>query len=293
MDRSQIEQIRRFNRLVTLRAGALDGHYLGRNRSLGQARLLFEIGPDGADIRDLRERLGLDSGYASRLLRALAAQGLIVVESDAADRRRRRAKLTEKGEAERAAYDATSDELARSLLSRLKDGERERLAKAMAEVERLLTAATLTISEESADDADVRHCVEAYYRELDQRFDGGFDPTGGGYAGTASAYDEQIVYLVARMDGRTMGCGMLKALDAETGEIKRMWVAPEARGLGLSRRLLEALETKARGLGMRRIRLDTNRTLTEAQALYDKTGYRRIAPYNDNSYADFWFEKDL
>ena len=80
MDRSQIERVRSFNRLVTLRTGALNGSYLGRGRPLGQARLLFEIGAEGGDMRRLRKRLGLDSGYMSRLLKSLATQGLVAVE---------------------------------------------------------------------------------------------------------------------------------------------------------------------------------------------------------------------
>ena len=108
MDHSQIERIRSFNRLVTRRTGALNGSYLGRGRPLGQARLLFEIGSNGDDVRRLRELLGLDSGYMSRLLKSLAAQGLVAIKDDPVDRRRRNVTLTAKGRAERAAYDALS-----------------------------------------------------------------------------------------------------------------------------------------------------------------------------------------
>ena len=121
-----LEQVRSFNRAVTIRTGALDDSYLGRGRPLGQARLLFEIGPGGCDIRSLRERLGLDSGYASRLLKSLEAEGLITAESDADDRRRKVLTLTAKGLAERAAYDTLSDNLARSLLDALSATQRSR-----------------------------------------------------------------------------------------------------------------------------------------------------------------------
>lgn len=290
MDTSQIERVRSFNRLVTQRAGALDGSYLGRGRPLGQARLLFEIGSSGGDLRRLRERLGLDSGYASRLLKSLAAQGLVAVQSDPADRRRRNVALTAKGRVEHAAYDTLSDELARSVLKPLNAPQRDRLLAAMAEVEALMTAASVTIGVEPADSEDARQCVEAYYRELDARFEHGFDPGSGGYGGAAA---EAGCFLLARLEGRPVGCGMVRALDADTGEIKRMWIAPGMRGLGLSRRLLAALEDQARALGLTRVRLDTNRALAEAQSLYRKAGYREIARYNDNSYADHWFEKTL
>jgi len=291
MEKPFIEQVRSFNRAVTIRTGALDDSYLGRGRPLGQARLLFEIGPDGSDIRTLRERLGLDSGYASRLLKSLEAEGLIALDSDAGDRRRRLVRLTARGLAERAAYDALSDDLAQDLLGSLSAAQRDRLVAAMAEVERLMNAASVVIAPEPEDSRDAQQCVAAYYAELDRRFEGGFDPGNGGYAGKPA--EASGLFLVARLHGRAVGCGALKPLDASTAEIKRMWVAPDARGLGVARRLLEALEDHARQAGMRRIVLDTNRSLAEAQALYRKAGYRDIERYNDNAYADFFFEKEL
>lgn len=292
MDKSPIEQVRSFKRAVTLRTGALDDSYLGRGRPLGQARLLFEIGPDGIDIGTLRERLGLDSGYASRLLRALERAGLVAVERDGKDRRRRIAKLTASGLAERQAYDALSDDLARSTLEALNERQRNRLVAAMADVERLLAAASITIVEEPDDSEDAKRCVAAYYAELDRRFEGGFDPNNGGYGNTGKA-QERGLFLIARLHGRAVGCGAMRLLDTTTAEFKRMWVAPDLRGLGLSRRLLDALETEAQRIGATRVILDTNRSLAEAQALYRKAGYRETECYNDNSYADFWFEKLL
>src|SRR5271156_6679380 len=111
MDESQLRQIRRFNRLVTRRVGALETNYLRRGRPLAEARLIFEIGADGVDVRTLRARLGLDSGYLSRLV--------IAVAKDGGDGRRHRVNLTRKGGAERAAYDRLSDRLAASMLEKL------------------------------------------------------------------------------------------------------------------------------------------------------------------------------
>src|SRR5262245_27409320 len=103
-----VEQVRRFNRFVVQRVGALDDSFLGTHRPYGAARLLWEIGPDGCEVRALRQRLGLDSGYASRQLRALEADGLLRVEPSAADRRVRRVTLTKAGRAQRAALDRRS-----------------------------------------------------------------------------------------------------------------------------------------------------------------------------------------
>src|SRR5262245_21967356 len=107
-----VAEVRRFNRVVTQRVGALNEAYLSRGRPLGQDRVLWEIGPDGCDVRSLRARLDLDSGYLSRLLRSLEGDGLVRVEPSDADARVRIARLTPEGTAEREVLDGRSDELA-------------------------------------------------------------------------------------------------------------------------------------------------------------------------------------
>jgi GNAT superfamily N-acetyltransferase len=98
-------------------------------------------------------------------------------------------------------------------------------------------------------------------------------------------------FVIARLDGQPIGCGALKVTDRRIGEIKRMWVAGCARGLGVGRRILEALEQLAREFGLTILRLETNRTLHEAQALYRTSGYREVPPFNSEPYAHHWFEK--
>ena len=99
MDESQLQSVRRFNRLVTQRVGALEVDYLRRGRPLAEARLIFEISADGVDVLDLRSKLGLDSGYLSRLLRSLERAGLVRVGRSRLDRRVRIARLTRSGSA--------------------------------------------------------------------------------------------------------------------------------------------------------------------------------------------------
>ena len=101
------------------------------------------------------------------------------------------------------------------------------------------------------------------------------------------------VFVIARLGGRPIGCGSLRRKDRRVGEIKRLWVSSDARGLGVGRRILEALETNAWDFGLRTLRLDTNRSLTEAQALYRKCGYVEVEAFNDEPYAHHWFEKKL
>jgi DNA-binding MarR family transcriptional regulator/GNAT superfamily N-acetyltransferase len=293
MEKDQLQQIRRFNRLVTQRVGALEANYLSRGRPLGEARLIFETGRDGVDVRALRLKLGLDSGYLSRLLQSLERQGLIAVKRGIGDGRRRRVSLTRKGRVERAAYDRLSDQLAASMLEPLDAAQRSRLAAAMGEVELLIRAASVEIAAEPPDSADARSCLDAYFREIAARFEGGFDPTSDNSARAGEMTPPSGLFIVARLDGEPVGCGGLKRTDMATGEIKRVWTTPPARGMGIARRMVRTLEATARDYGLKTLRLDTNRALKEAHALYRKEGFREIARFNDNPYADHWFEKRL
>jgi DNA-binding MarR family transcriptional regulator/GNAT superfamily N-acetyltransferase len=293
MPSDMVGQVRRFNRTVTQRIGALSDAYLSRDRPLGQARLLWEIGPEGSDVRLLRSRLDLDSGYLSRLLRSLENDGLIVVEQSGTDGRVRTARLTARGLAERAVLDRRSDDLAASILGPLSPRQRARLVTSMAEVERLLVASAVQVSACDPRHPDARFCLRAYFRELANRFDGGFDVTR-----SISADDEELtlpagLLLVATLHGEPVGCGALKYHDDAPTEIKRMWVSPAVRGLGLGRRLLAALEARAAARGIPVVRLETNRALDEAVGLYRAAGYREVPAFNDEPYAHHWFEKTL
>jgi DNA-binding MarR family transcriptional regulator/GNAT superfamily N-acetyltransferase len=293
MDRENLDQVRRFNRLITQRVGALEESYLRRGRPLGEARVIFEIGAGGADVGALRGRLGLDSGYMSRLLRSLEDQGLVETVKPVDDRRKRRAILTRKGRAERATYDRLSDRLAAAMLTPLDARQRDRLAAAMGEVERLMRAAAVEIAIEAPESRDARACLDAYFGELAARFEGGFDPKADRSSAADAYKPPDGAFVVARLDGAAVGCGALKRVDRATGEIKRVWTAPSARGLGVARRMLRKLEATAREMAMTVLRLDTNRALKEAHELYRKEGYREIARFNDNPYAHHWFEKRL
>jgi len=293
MSDEAISLIRAFNRTITRRVGALDDSYLSRGRPLGEARLLHEIGRSGSDARSLRETLKLDSGYLSRLLRSLENQGLLRTIEDRADARVRRVSLTDAGLEEFERYDALSNDLAQSFLTPLDAGEQERLTKAIAEVTRLLRAGEVDIClEDPASDA-AQHCLEQYFQELAKRFDAGFDPARSNSATLAEMSPPAGLFVVARLDGAPVGCGALKVTEGGIGEVKRMWTDAETRGLGIARRILRKLESEARGLGLECLRLETNRTLIEAQSLYRKAGYAEVASFNDEPYAHHWFEKRL
>ena len=288
-----IGEVRRFNRVVTQRIGALNDAYMSRDRPLGQARVLWEIGVLGCDLRELRARLDLDSGYLSRLLRALENDGLVVVEQSGDDGRVRTARLTPKGIAEREVLDQRSDELAASILEPLSPRQRDRLVTAMGEVERLLTASTVQVEIADPRRPEAQYCIQRYFEELAGRFDGGFD-----HARTISADVGELtlpagLLLVATLHTEPVGCAGLKLHPGEPAEVKRMWVSPEVRGLGLGRRLLTEIEKQAKAHNTSVLRLETNQSLKEAIALYRAAGYVEVPAFNDEPYAHHWFEKQL
>jgi DNA-binding MarR family transcriptional regulator/GNAT superfamily N-acetyltransferase len=293
MKDSAIRQVRRFNRTVTERVGALNDRYLGRQRPLGEARLLWEIGPAAADVRELRARLLLDSGQLSRMLRSLERQKILRVEESAADRRVRQVRLTARGKKERRELDRRSNALAGGMLEPLSERQRQRLLAAMAEVESLLSASLVEIVPCDPEDRDARSCLEPYFAELAVRFDGGFDSNVTRSAQAPDLRPPRGIMLLARLRGQTVGCGALKLRPGAPAEIKRMWVSHGARGLGVGRRILQELESRARASGARVVRLDTNRNLKEAIELYRRTGYREVPAFNAEPYAHFWFAKRL
>jgi DNA-binding MarR family transcriptional regulator/GNAT superfamily N-acetyltransferase len=293
MSDAMVEQVRRFNRVVTERVGALNDRFLGLARPLGEARLLWEVGPDGCEVRLLRSRLGLDSGYLSRLLRSLEAAGLVEVSASRRDRRTRVARLTAAGRRERAVLDERSDELAASLLAPLSAAQRNRLIAAMRDVERLLVAASVEIESVDPEHGDARYCLAEYVAELNRRSTRGFDPSAGATALPHEVRPPAGQFFVAYLHGEPIGCGAVKHHADAPAEIKRMWIAPGARGLGLGRRLLETLEACAAAGGARVAHIETSRVLTEALALYRSTGWVEVAPFNDEPFADHWLEKAL
>jgi DNA-binding MarR family transcriptional regulator/GNAT superfamily N-acetyltransferase len=284
---SDIPRIRRFNRAITLELGALDQSYLGLGRPLGTARLLCAIGAEGAGVQDLREAFGLDSGQLSRLLRALEDEGLITTAPDPDDARRRIARPTDRGLDEIARYDRLSDDRAERMQTAL-GPEAPTLIAAMERVAILLSRDRIRIAPTDPASPEAQACLTSYFAELDRRFPGGFSP---GPPGDPDDYRApKGLFLTARLDDLTLGC---VALSYPAAEVKRLWIAPQARGTGLAPRLMQAVEDAARKAGLSRLVLDTNATLTEALALYRRLGWTEIPRYNDNPHAQAWFGRDL
>ncbi|WP_078662526.1 bifunctional helix-turn-helix transcriptional regulator/GNAT family N-acetyltransferase [Streptomyces bicolor] len=281
---------RRFNRYFTRRIGVLDDHYLGQNRPLGEARLLFEIG-DGTSLRELRSRLGLDAGYLSRMAKALEAQGMVRLSAHPRDSRLRMIELTPAGRVEVKEQNRRAGAVVAGLLEGLSEPQRAELTRAMATAQRLLRLAGITVDHVDGAAPDALACLDAYAADIDERFPEGFDKSD--LVRPEEVSGDSGAFFVAREEGRPVGCGALRRLEPGVGEIRHVWVHPDARRLGLARRLLDALEREAAARDMTVVRLDTHAALTEAQAMYRACGYTEIPRYDDNVYAAHWFEKRL
>ena len=279
-----VAAVRRFNRSYTQRIGVLEDSFLGLGMPLGPARLLFEIGAAPATTRapltthTLRERLGLDSGYLSRLLRRLAEDGLIHVTPDPADRRRRQVNLTEAGRERWRELERRSDDQARLIVDPLTQRQRERLTRALSEADLLVRAATVTFEPIDSASPGARDVVDRYFTEIGRRF--GFAPSGETAKETKLLLPPTGLFVVAVSDGEPVACGGLRTIGTladgqSVGELKRMWVHDDWRGAGLGSRLLRYLEDQARERGHRIVRLDTNAALTEAIGMYQRPATAR------------------
>jgi DNA-binding MarR family transcriptional regulator/GNAT superfamily N-acetyltransferase len=291
---SYVADVRRFSRTVTQRVGALNDKFVSRDRPLSLSRLLWEIGTEGGEVVMLRSRLDVDSGQMSRMLRALEADGLIGVTPSDMDRRVRVAALTEAGLAERAILDERSDELAASILAPLSSAQQDELVAAMRTVERLITVSLVELRQVDPDIPDAQRCLRSYVAELNRRApQRGFDPGQGSTARPHEVRPPNGAFVIAYLREEAIGCGAVKHHPNNVTDIKRMWLAESARGLGLGRRLLEHLEQIAREHGASEAHIETSDVLPEAIALYRSAGYLEVPPFNDEPFADRWFAKPL
>ncbi|PJI88522.1 bifunctional helix-turn-helix transcriptional regulator/GNAT family N-acetyltransferase [Sphingomonas koreensis] len=286
-----IRRFRRFARAVTREVGALDTSFLGRGRPLGSARVINAIGSGRSDVADLRAYLDLDSGLMSRLLRGLEDEGLIRTTPHPDDARRRVAVLTADGIEEFRAYEALSDMRAASFL----DGasNRDALLDAMDLIAAAFGRELIAIEEVDPVSEAARHCLTRYYAELDARFPAGFEVSRSRDPDAKAMIRPRGAFFVAISDGLPVGCVALKGEGESRAEIKRLWVDRGARGLGLAQQLMAAAEDTARALDIDTLRLDTNRALPEAERFYRTAGWTEIERYNDNPYAELFFEKRL
>ncbi|HEX8207946.1 MAG TPA: GNAT family N-acetyltransferase [Solirubrobacteraceae bacterium] len=153
---------------------------------------------------------------------------------------------------------------------------------------------TVELRQVDPESDDAQRCLRAYVAELNRRAPArGFDPAKGATAEPHEVRPPHGAFVVAYSDGEAVGCGAVKHHPGAVTDIKRMWLAESARGLGLGRRLLEHLEGLAREHGSKEAHIETNDVLAEAIALYRSAGYVEVPAFNDEPFADRWFTKPL
>lgn len=287
-----IARLRRFNRVVTREIGALDSSYLGRGRPLGAARVLQLVKPTGTDVADLRQQLGLDTGLLSRLLRGLEDEGLLHLVTDPSDRRRRIAMLTEAGQAEWQVYEQLGYAKAQQVFDRAGSRQQAVIA-AMDLIATVMLQDQVELRDADPDSPAALACLAAYYQQLTNQVPGASPEMLTLPLADAAKYRApQGAFLIAWSDDLPVACASFRPHEPGTAEIKRLWVDPVARGQGLGRRMMRAIESRARDMGFTRAILDSNTALTEAVALYRSDGWTEIAPYTSFP-ANIWMTKRL
>jgi GNAT superfamily N-acetyltransferase len=145
---------------------------------------------------------------------------------------------------------------------------------------------------EPADSAPSLALQQAFFADIATRYPG-WSPRSSQSVEPSELAPPSGVWVVAYLDDVPVGCGGLQVLDADTAEVRRIYLAPEARGRGIGRQLLNELERHARDLGYRRVRLTTGDSQPEALQLFQSTGYEEVAPFTDGAFTRHWMEKQL
>jgi GNAT superfamily N-acetyltransferase len=153
-------------------------------------------------------------------------------------------------------------------------------------------AADVTLAVEPADSAASVALQAAFFADIASRYPG-WEPGAAASADPASLAPPAGAWVVAYLAGRPVGCGGLQRVDAETGEIRRIYIDGSARGRGIGRSLLAELELRARRAGYVRLRLTTGDGQPEALGLFRSTGYREVAPFTTGAFTRFWLAKPL
>lgn len=281
-----VEAVRRFSRFYTKHIGVLQEGILESPFSLTEARVVYELAHhEETTATHLAEELGLDPGYLSRILRGFQRDGLIEKRPSPEDRRRQLLSLTRDGQEAFARINAASRDDIEAMLTELGEGDRGRLLEAMADIEEVLGAGPehrvpyMLRPHQPGDMGWVvqRHGV-LYNREY------GWDETFEALvaeivAGFIRGFDRRRERCwIAERQGENVGCVFLVRHPEREGvaRLRLLLVEPEARGLGIGRRLVSECTRFARRAGYSTITLWTNRVLESARRIYEAEGYELV-----------------
>jgi len=285
-----VQAVRRFNRFYTRQIGVLQEHLLHSRFSLTEVRVLYELAHrQNLTAVDLRDELGLDRGYLSRMLQGFQTHGWLKATPSRADRRRVFLSLTTKGRKVFAPLDRRSSDEVGTMLAQLSPLRRENLLTAMHEIERVLgenkelsqQVATSDFTLRSHRPGDMGWVVqrhgELYWQEYhyDERFEALVAQIAAEFIQNFDSQRERC--WIAERDGHRLGTIFLVNKTDTIAKLRLLLVEPSARGLGIGRRLVSECVNFAREVGYQRILLWTQSELHAARHLYEQAGFRRIA----------------
>ncbi|MBS1803713.1 MAG: MarR family transcriptional regulator [Acidobacteria bacterium] len=290
---AQISSIREFNRFYTAKLGLLRKHHLDSKFSLSEGRTLYEIGSrPGITASELREALSLDRGYISRLLASLTRRKLIRQSTSDEDAREKHLSLTASGERSRAQLDEGSNHQIATILDTLDPSLRNDLVDSLQRAHGILSrppSSAVSIERLTKPLPAALEILEEYYEAVHVvKRDKPADLQ-------ALLAEPTSAMWLARLNSEIVGCVVLRNLPSipHSGECKRLYVRPAARGHHIATLLLDALEEQARNLKLKWIYLDTYDDLKPAIALYEQRGYERCGRYNDNPQATLFMRKRI
>lgn len=281
---TRIEAVRAFNRFYTRRLGMLGSGLLGTAHPLPQARILYELGQRPVTaVADLRRTLDLDAGYLSRLLAGLEADGLLTRAPSATDARRQDVRLTDAGRAAFAELDRRSRAEIAGLLERLSDADQRRVLAAMHVLEDAWDGAArpraITLREPRAGDLGwvIERHGALYHAEhgFDASFEAQMARIVAGFMERGDAARERA--WIAEVAGEPAGSVFCMRRDDAVAQLRLLLVEPDARGIGVGGRLVQACVEFARRAGYGSVTLPTLSILEEARRLYQRAGFTLAA----------------
>ncbi len=285
----QVAAVRSFNRFWTARIGALQPGLVDTPFSLTEARVLFELGrAEVTPMQELRERLGLDAGYVSRIVTKLREQGLVTTDTSPDDARRQMIRLTPLGVTEYEIIDHRSDLCAAAVLDGYSAYARERMVSSMQCIQQLAASpgppkVTLR-APQPGDYGWVVNRHGAVYAE-EQGWDSTFEALVAGIVGHfAARTNPREAAWIADIDGSPVGSVFCYEQDEETAQLRLLLVEPSTRGLGIGSQLVDECITFARSAGYTRIVLRTNAALAAARRLYEAAEFSLVDELPDETF---------
>ncbi|WP_313437027.1 bifunctional helix-turn-helix transcriptional regulator/GNAT family N-acetyltransferase [Stenotrophomonas sp.] len=283
------EQVRRFNRFYTRRIGVLQDRMLGSEFSLTELRVLYELSSRGAArASDLRNDLGLNAGYLSRVIASLEGRGLLQKTPNPDDARSQLLGLTRSGQATFQPYDEASRQEAMALLEPLSEAQRQGVVDAMTRISTLLGERSRDYLLRDPRPGDMGWVVhkQAQLYATEYGWNSEFEALLAEIVSTyLRDYDPASDRCwIAEQHGDIIGSVFVVRHDARTAKLRMLYVDASARGLGIGRRLVEEAIAFARSAGYSRMVLWTNKVLHDAVRLYEKAGFTLVEEEQHHSY---------